>query len=112
LGIQPDAEYSIQTIQIQQDDLLILYTDGLVDAMNFEGESWGKERFFEAISKTCTHSSEAFIRSLLTLRRRFVGLASQTDDTSIVVIRRDEHYIPAPSDCDCLKGSSADSDSR
>lgn len=108
LGVWSDAEYSIQTIPLQQDDLLILYTDGLVDAMNFEGESWGKERFFEAIGKTCTHSSEAFIRSLLTWRRRFVGLASQTDDTSIVVIRRDDKYVPTPADCDCFRKEGVD----
>jgi len=103
LGVWPDAEYSIHSIALQQDDILLLYTDGLIDAMNFEGEIWGRQRFFEAIGKCCVHSSESFIRSLLTWRRRFVGLASQTDDTSLVVIRRDEKYIPSPEDCDCSK---------
>ncbi len=104
LGVWPDAEYSIQTVPFLHNDLLLLYTDGLIDAMNFEGESWGRQRLFEAIGKTCSHSSEAFIRSLLTWRRRFVGLASQTDDTSIVVVRRDDKYVPLPPDCSCSKG--------
>lgn len=103
LGIMPEAEYTIQTIDFLQDDLLLLYTDGLIDAMNFEGESWGKNRLVEAIGSSCRHSAEAFVRSLLTWRRRFVGLASQTDDTSVVAIRRDEAANPRPEDCQCAK---------
>lgn len=99
LGIRPDAEYAIQTVKFTQDDLILLYTDGLIDAMNFDQESWGKERLIEAVRTSCRHSTESFIRSILTWRRRFVGLASQTDDTSIVVVRRDDRANPCPENC-------------
>lgn len=103
LGVVPESEYTIQTVDFAQDDLLLLYTDGLIDAMNFDSENWGKERLVEAISTSCRHSAESFVRSILTWRRRFVGLASQTDDTSIVVIRRDDRANPEPEDCQCAK---------
>ncbi len=103
LGIMPEAEYAIQTVEFAQDDLLLLYTDGLIDAMNFEQESWGKERMIEAVATACRHSSESFVRSILTWRRRFVGLASQTDDTSVVAIRRDPQANPHPDECQCAQ---------
>jgi sigma-B regulation protein RsbU (phosphoserine phosphatase) len=107
LGVMPEAEYSIQTVEFTQDDILLLYTDGLIDAMNFQKESWGKDRLIEAIGTSCAHSAEAFVRSILTWRRRFVGLASQTDDTSIVAIRRDDQANPRPEDCQCARVESS-----
>jgi sigma-B regulation protein RsbU (phosphoserine phosphatase) len=107
LGVMPDAEYSIQTVEFTQDDLLLLYTDGLIDAMNFQKESWGKDRLIEAIGTSCSHSAESFVRSILTWRRRFVGLASQTDDTSLVAIRRDDSANPSPEECQCARVESA-----
>jgi sigma-B regulation protein RsbU (phosphoserine phosphatase) len=103
LGVMPEAKYTIETVDFGQDDLLLLYTDGLIDAMNYQGQGWGKDRMVEAIGKSCTHSAGSFIRSLLTWRRRFVGLASQTDDTSIVAIRRDNQANPGPQDCQCAQ---------
>jgi sigma-B regulation protein RsbU (phosphoserine phosphatase) len=43
LGILPETEYVIKTVEFKQGDLLLMYTDGLIDAMNFEGQIWGKE---------------------------------------------------------------------
>ncbi|MHC5096474.1 MAG: PP2C family protein-serine/threonine phosphatase, partial [Planctomycetota bacterium] len=51
LGILPDAEYVIKTVEFKQGDLLLMYTDGLIDAMNFEGRIWGKEAMLKALKK-------------------------------------------------------------
>lgn len=101
LGIMPDAEYTVSTVEFKQDDILLMYTDGLIDAMNFEGKTWGKDRLVETLKKCLRCSADQLIHSILGYRRRFVGLASQTDDTSIVVIRRDDANPCDDSDCDC-----------
>ena len=44
LGVLPDAEYEQETIQLQTNDLLILYTDGVTEAMNDNDEEYGEER--------------------------------------------------------------------
>ena len=59
------------------------------DAVNFEGELWGKERMFRAVKKCLGRTASNMVRKLLGYRRRFVGLASQMDDTSIVAINVD-----------------------
>ena len=88
LGVMKDTEYEIADIELARCDHLIMYTDGLIDAVNFDGQLWGKERMYKAIDRyiVCP-SADQMIRRLLGYRRRFVGLARQTDDTSVVVVR-------------------------
>jgi sigma-B regulation protein RsbU (phosphoserine phosphatase) len=87
LGVDPEAEYEVETVKLKEGDCLLFYTDGLIDAANFDGELWGKERMLDAAKKFTSHSAEQMIQDVLGYRRRFVGLARQIDDTSMVVVR-------------------------
>ena len=87
LGVLEDAAYTIETVSLQENDVLLMYTDGLIDAMDFDQELWGKERLYTVLRKSCTMSAHCVIRNVLQYRRRFVGLANQTDDTSLVAVR-------------------------
>ena len=90
LGVDPDAEYEIGTVELKDNDCLLFYTDGLTDAANFASEFWGRARFLETAKKYAGDSAEHLVRNILSYRRRFVGLARQIDDTSIVVIKLDK----------------------
>lgn len=92
LGIMPEAVYETKTIDFRKGDTLLMYTDGLIDAMNFYGETWGRGRLVDALRQLPRDRAEQLVYNLLQYRRRFVGLANQTDDTSIVVIRRDDRF--------------------
>ncbi|MHC4170494.1 MAG: PP2C family protein-serine/threonine phosphatase, partial [Planctomycetota bacterium] len=87
LGVDPEAEYEVETVKLKEGDCLLFYTDGLIDATNFDGELWGKERMIEAAKKFTSESAEQMIQDVLGYRRRFVGLARQIDDTSMIVVR-------------------------
>jgi sigma-B regulation protein RsbU (phosphoserine phosphatase) len=87
LGVKKEAEYEIETVKLRRGDCLLFYTDGLIDAANFEGQLWGQENLQETAGKFCNASAEQMVRDILGYRRRFVGLARQTDDTSIVVVK-------------------------
>jgi sigma-B regulation protein RsbU (phosphoserine phosphatase) len=86
-GVLPDAEYLTETVQLQAGDHLILYTDGLIDAVNFDGLSWGRQRLLETLKKCAGVLAEQMIKNILAYRRRFVGLARQVDDTSMVIVK-------------------------
>jgi sigma-B regulation protein RsbU (phosphoserine phosphatase) len=90
LGVDPQAEYEIETVELRNGDCLLFYTDGLIDAANFDGKLWGKERMLEAAKKFTSGTAEQMIKNILRYRRRFVGLARQTDDTSIVVVKAEK----------------------
>ncbi len=87
LGIEPTAEYQIETLTLKDGDCLLFYTDGLIDAANFDGELWGREKMLETAMKFTSDSAEQMVKDILGYRRRFVGLARQVDDTSIIVIK-------------------------
>lgn len=88
LGVEPDAKYETETIRLRKNDTILLYTDGLIDAANFEGELWGRDNMLEAAHKCLDDTSEHLVKDILRYRRRFVGLAQQTDDTSIIAVKK------------------------
>jgi sigma-B regulation protein RsbU (phosphoserine phosphatase) len=89
-GVDDKAEYEIGTIDLKDGDCLLFYTDGLIDAVNFEGDFWGKENLFKTAKEFTSGSAEQMIKNILLYRRRFVGLASQLDDISVVLVKVDK----------------------
>ncbi len=88
LGVMPKpAEYISETVPLQESDCLLLYTDGLIDAANFDGDIWGRERLLETFTKCMAQPAEQLIQNVLAYRRRFVGLARQVDDTSMIIVK-------------------------
>ncbi|MHC4157780.1 MAG: PP2C family protein-serine/threonine phosphatase [Planctomycetota bacterium] len=89
LGVEPKAEYEIETLHLSDGDCLLFYTDGLIDAANFDGEFWGRKNLLQTAKRFTAGSAEQMVKNVLGYRRRFVGLARQVDDTSIIVVRVD-----------------------
>ena len=89
LGVEPQVEYAIETLQLKHGYCLLFYTDGLIDAANFDGQFWGRQNLLKTAKKFTTHSAEHMLKNILGYRRRFVGLARQTDDTSIIIVKVD-----------------------
>jgi sigma-B regulation protein RsbU (phosphoserine phosphatase) len=87
LGVDPHAKYEIETVELKDGDCLLFYTDGLVDAMDFNNEIWGRERMLEAAKQFVNYSANHLVRNVLAYRRRFAGLARQIDDTSIIAVK-------------------------
>jgi sigma-B regulation protein RsbU (phosphoserine phosphatase) len=87
LGVEAGAKYETETIKLQENDCLLFYTDGLVDAANFEGDFWGRERMIKVANDFAEGTAEQMIKNMLVYRRRFVGLARQFDDTSVIVVK-------------------------
>jgi sigma-B regulation protein RsbU (phosphoserine phosphatase) len=87
LGVDADATYEIETVELRDGDCLLFYTDGLVDAMDFNNELWGRDRMLEATKQFAHCSADLVVRNVLAYRRRFAGLARQMDDTSIIAVK-------------------------
>jgi sigma-B regulation protein RsbU (phosphoserine phosphatase) len=87
LGINAAAQYEIEMVQLQGGDCLMLYTDGLLDAADFSGQLWGRDRLLDSAQRFAGDSAEQMVKNILGYRRRFVGLARQVDDTSLIIIK-------------------------
>jgi phosphoserine phosphatase RsbU/P len=87
LGVDVKAEYENQTIILNDKDSLLFFTDGLTDAANFNGDLWGRDNLLAVAKKFALCPAEQMAGNILLYRRRFVGLADQLDDISVVVVR-------------------------
>jgi phosphoserine phosphatase RsbU/P len=87
LGVEKDTKHTIKKISLEKEDILLFYTDGLIDAVNFDNKIWGRERLYETLPKCDGRSAKMFLNTLTGYRRRFTGLSPQQDDTSIVAIK-------------------------
>jgi serine phosphatase RsbU (regulator of sigma subunit) len=94
LGVEAQAEYEFETLRLRDGDCLLFYTDGLIDAANFDGEFWGRQSLLETAKKFALLRAGQMVKNILGYRRRFVGLAGQVDDTSIIVIKVDRTTSP------------------
>jgi serine phosphatase RsbU (regulator of sigma subunit) len=89
LGVDPGSGYEVETVDLNDGDCLLFYTDGLVDAVDFNGRQWGKKRLVETALRYADGPAERTVGNILRHRRRFVGLASQIDDTSLIAVKLD-----------------------
>jgi len=86
LGVDAEEKYVQSLVDLRVGDTLLLYTDGLMDAMNFEHERFGKQRIIEAFAPGGP-SAEAIVQTILWSQRRFTGLAKPTDDVTMIVAK-------------------------
>jgi serine phosphatase RsbU (regulator of sigma subunit) len=88
LGVVTGEPVEQRTIKLESGDNLLLYTDGLTESFNIDGEFYGEERLIESIkSNTCTTASDVLDvveKSLL----NFVKDVPPADDLTMLVLRR------------------------
>ncbi len=94
LGLIPGTEYQQTFVTLGPGDLLILYTDGLIEAENQAGEQLGAERLFELAEALPTNSPQAAGRGLLSEVHRFRGDLGAGDDETLIILQRSPvpHY--------------------
>jgi sigma-B regulation protein RsbU (phosphoserine phosphatase) len=87
LGILTVARYESETLQLKPNDLVIIYSDGVTEAMNIAGEEFGRERLVEAIEHCYGTRPEAVLEILLNAVRTFSRGVPQTDDITALILR-------------------------
>ena len=93
VGIQlPDPglfakKIETDSIRLREDDILVLYTDGITEAMNSQRELFREERFLSAIRDNAHLDVGEFIKSINSDLKNFTGGAQQNDDITFVSIK-------------------------
>jgi sigma-B regulation protein RsbU (phosphoserine phosphatase) len=88
VGIIPDANFVVQDILMENNDLLLAYTDGIPDALNVNDESFSNARLV-AILNDCDTTPSALINHIQTQLLQFMGKADQFDDITLLAVKRD-----------------------
>ena len=86
-GAFEHAAYEQETVQMKADDLLFLYTDGLTEALNVEGEEFGTSRMMETLRSIASLSADQ-IRDVVVRRiKEWCAGMSLYDDLTFVVMK-------------------------
>jgi serine phosphatase RsbU (regulator of sigma subunit) len=86
LGIEIDLEFRQVTVQLEPGDLVVLYTDGVSEAPNRDGQRYGFERI-DHILKSST-KAQSFVENLMADVRAFSQGVPQEDDVCVVAFSR------------------------
>lgn len=68
-------------------DTLVLYTDGLTEAMNHRREEFGEHRLLELIARNQDGSARSLLEAIRNAHRQFIGREDQYDDLTCVVVK-------------------------
>lgn len=87
LGVMEDIPYSYRNIKLDPGDSLIMYTDGVTEAMNESGQLFGESRLEEVLTGVIEKTAEEEVVLIMNTTCQFVDGAQQSDDITIVVIK-------------------------
>jgi sigma-B regulation protein RsbU (phosphoserine phosphatase) len=89
VGLDADSRYNHQVVDLLPGDTIVLYTDGLAEAMNFQDEPFGRERIRRAAEAEVSRggSARSVGRHLLWEMRRFAGLQTRCDDLTLLTVQ-------------------------
>jgi phosphoserine phosphatase RsbU/P len=81
------VSYASGCIQLQSGDLLFIFTDGVIEAVNDAGEEYGEARLLPCIQNVQAEVAEQTLRRVMADVNTFVGYARQHDDITCLVLR-------------------------
>ena len=88
LGLQKDAEYHCGEIKLNENDLVLYYTDGVIDTSNSIGERFDEERLIITLTKLCkqSYTSQEILNKLFKKLDDFTGQNRHLEDDASMVI--------------------------
>ena len=108
VGLVPEAEYAVAKHRLEPGDTLVLFSDGVTEAMDPEDELYGMNRLREVLTGTTDDCPlEALQKSVLESVETFTRGARQADDLTLLLVRYREAKAGALTDTDVPTSSSA-----
>lgn len=91
MGPFPDEKYVVENTYLQPGDILVMYTDGISEARDSTGNTeYGEERISEYIRRNASRSAEEICKGILDDALKFARGSEESDDKTIVVVKRNQ----------------------
>ncbi|MEX1138083.1 MAG: SpoIIE family protein phosphatase [Bacteroidota bacterium] len=88
LSIMESSVYEEETLPLNTNDVVILYSDGITEAMNPEEEQFGEDRLLAVIQEHRSRSASELLDEIIKAAKHHAGKAPQADDMTVVVVKR------------------------
>jgi serine phosphatase RsbU (regulator of sigma subunit)/HAMP domain-containing protein len=98
LGFLPDQKYKQQTVKINQEDVVVLFTDGITEAAGPSSEKisenlFGEERLIEVVRASLAKPAAEIQAAILQAISNHIAKTPQYDDITLVVIKRKKQEV-------------------
>ena len=90
LGVAPGYNYDEAAATLAQGETIILYTDGVTEAMNAQGEEFGLDRLRQVLTQSRPTNAKQANSIIFDAVREFAGDTPQSDDITCLIFRRNE----------------------
>jgi sigma-B regulation protein RsbU (phosphoserine phosphatase) len=87
LGLFANASYDQEEVQLNRGDTILVFSDGVSEALSVSGEEFGDDRISAAVGPVLAEEPQTVLDTLLTTVKRFAGDAPQNDDITAMVLR-------------------------
>lgn len=88
LGFMEDFQFEEDSVNLKKGDTIIIYSDGINEAFNIDDEEYGEENLLSIIKDSLSLDAEKIIENVFESVRSHVQDAPQSDDITIVVIKK------------------------
>jgi sigma-B regulation protein RsbU (phosphoserine phosphatase) len=88
LGFMEDYQFEEDSIKLNSGDIITIYSDGITEAFNEKDEEFGEERLLTVLKENLKSTAELLIEKVFEAVRIFVKDEKQSDDITIVVIKK------------------------
>jgi len=76
------------SVPLERDDCLVLYTDGVTETLNPEGDEYGVDRMTQSVRASANDGAPAIVKTIIEDVREFTGSVPQNDDITVIAIRK------------------------
>lgn len=87
LGAFSGAEYSEGVVRLMPEDLLVLYSDGITEVMNSDGQEWGESRLQNAACTESTLSSLSILHTIMSQVNAYQTISRPEDDQTLLIAK-------------------------
>ncbi|MDQ2948332.1 MAG: SpoIIE family protein phosphatase [Acidobacteriota bacterium] len=87
VGLLSAARYTQACIDLQSGDVLVLFTDGVSEAMNAADEEWDEDRLVESVRKCANLTATLMLDAIVRDADEFVAGAAQHDDMTLMAVK-------------------------
>jgi sigma-B regulation protein RsbU (phosphoserine phosphatase) len=88
VGIQSGVAYHQADVRLNSGDFIVLYTDGVTEAINANEEMFGMGRLEDLLRAHCNENAAEVITAVEKTLAAYTGAVPASDDITIVVVRR------------------------
>lgn len=90
LGLSAEEKYTPRQVRLDKGDVMVFYTDGIIDAINRQQEIFGQERLLQLVEKYCSLSAQGLTDRIREELHNFTQGQPQFDDLTLLVLKLTE----------------------